>query len=462
MTRRAVGLAFLALACGEPATWPAPVIGVPEFDVTEVRMPRGDSTRVAVTLIGVTGHAIATEPVFASRDTTVAVVDALGTVRARAVGGTWVIASVAGFMDSIPVTVGVRFVSVNVAWGHACAITDETEAYCWGASDFGKLMNGGVPARSVPTLVAGDHAIRAIAGGNNHTCLIDTAGAPWCQGGGSMAPPVALDTTSDGVSPARIATSTRFVDIRSGAGSSCGLTAESKLWCWGANTYGEAGTGASGPAIAVPVPAHPDRTFVQFDLGEHNGTCGLQADGVAFCWGHNDLYQLGREPLTHSLPAAEPLSGGYQWRSIELGPFNGCGVTTDSLGFCWGQTWILGSDRDTSAFRVSIPLPVAGNHRWRMIAVGHYHTCGLDGDGRAWCWGRNYGLTDRDHLRPVLISTTLRFTSVSSGSGSACGLATEGRVWCWGYGANLLAQPDGRTVSAEPVLIPNQLGPLTP
>src|SRR3712207_7495451 len=35
------------------------------------------------------------------------------------------------------------------------------------------------------------------------------------------------------------------------------------------------------------------------------------------------------------------------------------------------------------------PVLVAGGHQWRAVDVGDSHTCGVDLDGVAYCWGQD-------------------------------------------------------------------------
>lgn len=73
-----------------------------------------------------------------------------------------------------------------------------------------------------------------------------------------------------------------------------------------------------------------------------------------------------------------------------------------------------------------------------MNAGGSYHMCGLDAEGRAWCWGDNFygqlgdGTTERRSVaRPVL--TPQRFTSLAGSFSITCGIAVDRSLWCWGY-----------------------------
>jgi len=88
---------------------------------------------------------------------------------------------------------------------------------------------------------------------------------------------------------------------------------------------------------------------------------------------------------------------------------------------------------------------VAGNHRFVTIAAGPAHTCAVDEDGLAWCWGNNaeaeLGIgtaVNQDcaeipcQLVPVRVATDVRFTALSGGDFFTCGLARSGQVYCWG------------------------------
>jgi alpha-tubulin suppressor-like RCC1 family protein len=78
------------------------------------------------------------------------------------------------------------------------------------------------------------------------------------------------------------------------------------------------------------------------------------------------------------------------------------------------------------------------------VETGSYSTCGLDGFGRAYCWGHNfYGQVGNGNsganelaavavLSPADASAPLEFTTISVGYSHACAVAKGGRVYCWG------------------------------
>lgn len=84
---------------------------------------------------------------------------------------------------------------------------------------------------------------------------------------------------------------------------------------------------------------------------------------------------------------------------------------------------------------VTVPPPVV----LTAIDGGMSHTCALDTDGRAYCWGDNSSLQlgdgssqTREMLNPV--ATAVTFTVVRAGARHSCGLATDGSIYCWGAG----------------------------
>jgi alpha-tubulin suppressor-like RCC1 family protein len=87
--------------------------------------------------------------------------------------------------------------------------------------------------------------------------------------------------------------------------------------------------------------------------------------------------------------------------------------------------------------------------RFTAIVTGSEFSCGLTGDGLAFCWGRgNSGQLGRvapqqcvsDYApyfvecspRPVRVRTDVRFARLFAGSTHACALDRDGAAWCWG------------------------------
>lgn len=79
----------------------------------------------------------------------------------------------------------------------------------------------------------------------------------------------------------------------------------------------------------------------------------------------------------------------------------------------------------------------------KSVSAGWNHSCALDLDGAALCWGygRNGELgvdmttlvqTPVTTYRPVRVSGGMRFTEIAAGEGFTCALTATGTAHCWG------------------------------
>ncbi len=147
---------------------------------------------------------------------------------------------------------------------------------------------------------------------------------------------------------------------------------------------------------------------------------------VAGCW----LAACGEGPV-------EPLPAPFT--SISAGLLHTCGLVGDGIAYCWGFNE-RGQLGDGSRSTRTTPARVLGTVNYEIISAGGQHTCGLSG-GKIFCWGLNLSGqlgdgTVKDRATPGAISSTVAFTSVDVGATTSCGLTAEGRAYCWGRNAD--------------------------
>lgn len=250
--------------------------------------------------------------------------------------------------------------------------------------------------------------------------------------------------------------------VIAGEVSACALDNAGAVLCWGRSSpYWEYGASpVMIPGSFGPVPAAaPALASLARGTGTHS--CGIAPTGAALCWARGGSGQLGRGFLEATGNAPAEVVGGHSWTSLSVGRLITCGITGDAIGYCWGldQGGEVGNADTLLGVRVSSPYALADSLRWRSIAAGWLHACGVTLDGTAYCWGRNddgqLGIGAADALAHPLtkVAGNLKFARISTGSRYTCGITASGDAYCWG--ANATGQlGDGTTESrAAPTLV---------
>jgi alpha-tubulin suppressor-like RCC1 family protein len=241
-------------------------------------------------------------------------------------------------------------VEIVAGAAHTCARTSDGHVQCWGDNSDAQLgigMTGAMPmGMRLPVRVGAQTlaAVRAMAAGANHTCVLRDVDGVYCWGRAdhgelglplvSMTPigcthacsPVAVavsglpsapspmggmdggTTTSDASvdamsrpGDAMASTSMGPQAIAAGDGFTCAVLADTTLRCWGRNDVGQLGNGATSnnpeaPAMVIATPGAASNNPLQNVTDLASGTdssCAKLADGSLRCWGSNQDGALG-------------------------------------------------------------------------------------------------------------------------------------------------------------------------
>ena len=338
----------------------------------------------------------------------------------------------------------VPFQAIDVASGdqHACALDPDGAAWCWGYNNQGQLGDGTDDSSNVPVRVDTDERFVQLSGGRYFTCGLTAEGAAWCWGDNSRGELGNGETgagsdDADQSTPVAVATDVAFDSIVTGQLHTCGLTAAGEAWCWGAYASGQLGNGA-GEDQAVPVRSAEGLTFASLAFGGDTTTCGLTAEGAAWCWGSNNAGQLGNGEQTNARqPEPSAVVGGHAFVDIALGTDHTCAIDVDGTAWCWGSNTFGQTGAPASDDDVLEPTAVATDASFVSITADGGFTCAIDTDGAGSCWGRGIdgrlGVgSDDDTDTPTPIAGDLAFAEIDAGEEFACGLTTDGEVWCWG------------------------------
>ncbi|MHC4235214.1 MAG: RCC1 domain-containing protein, partial [Planctomycetota bacterium] len=205
--------------------------------------------------------------------------------------------STADQLTPVPVTGGHKFQSVSAAGQHTCGLTQDGDAYCWGWNGNGQLGDGTTTYYSVtPVAVIGGHTFQSLHAQHRTACAITTDGTAFCWGDNRQGQ-LGVGYASNGErTPVAVTGGHRFRSLNNEWMATCGTTTSGDGYCWGRNRGGQLGAGYMSDYQPTPVAVIGGHTFQYVSAGSNYGesSCGLTTDGAVFCWGGNYHGQLGR------------------------------------------------------------------------------------------------------------------------------------------------------------------------
>jgi alpha-tubulin suppressor-like RCC1 family protein len=253
-----------------------------------------------------------------------------------------------------------------------------------------------------------------------------------------------------------------FRQVSAGWSHTCGVTTSGAAYCWGTNNVGQLGD-SSVVSSTVPVAVAGGLSFRSVSAGGIF-TCGVTAGGAVYCWGGNGLGQLGigaSDTVPHIAPVA--VVGALTFTTVSAGVDFACGVTTTGAAYCWGDNWYgqLGNGTSDSVPHAA-PAAVSGGHLFTTVSSAMFHSCALAPGGAPYCWGLNQLGTVGDGAvvdnpvtvpAPSLVVGGHTFASISAGPFGTCAVAPGGAAWCWGSNENGEIGVDSPWVSSTPLSV---------
>jgi alpha-tubulin suppressor-like RCC1 family protein len=168
-------------------------------------------------------------------------------------------------------------------------------------------------------------------------------------------------------------------------------------------------------------------------------TCALKVDGKVYCWGYNDEGQIGSGTLNviFNTPVLVPLTNPSS--TIATGSTHSCAVDFNGNAYCWGAGHYgqLGNgSRGATVFSIT-PVPVTVQNGIKSLTAGAGHTCAIKTNNEVVCWGSNLAGqlgngTNVDSTIAVAVTNLGTVTAISAGGAHTCALKTNGEIACWG------------------------------
>lgn len=282
--------------------------------------------------------------------------------------------------------------------------------------------------------------VYALGTGYENTCAIKIDGTLWCWGANHDGQVGNLGTDDDVLTPAQIGNESNWTIVTLGFNYVCAIKNDGTLWCWGSNDVGQIGDGTVGTDRNVPTRVGTWSDWKSISTGSKT-SCGIRNGGTLWCWGSNYYGQIGDNTSNGQKVPTQEDTGSTNWASVTAGAAHTCALKKDDSLWCWGSNYYGQLGNGTTDDK-KIPTQIGNEKNWAMIAAGGTnYTCGLKKNGTLWCWGHNgfgqlgVGTYDGKNT-PTQVGTDtdwmMIFTSRGVSLAYTCGVKNDGSLYCWG------------------------------
>ena len=354
----------------------------------------------------------------------------------------------------------IRLASMGHAY-HMCALLGDKTAACWGRNNYGQIGDGTTTNALSPTPVSDLKDLAGVAIGYSHSCARTSAGAVACWGYNADGQVGNGKTGSTPISkPETIADFGDVIDLALGYAFSCALKKDGTVWCWGQNTSGQIGSGATSTTDVLKPQQVAGLTGVTAIDAGYNWACARHANHALSCWGSNSYKQI--DGATTTTQAKAMLRPDVKLvRELGIGSYHGCYTDIFGIGRCYGYNIEGQCGTGDTVGPVASPVSLATWGTLADIAGGYYHSLGLRSDGTALAIGYNfYGQLGNGNttasLKAVAMTGGEGLIQVATAYHVSCGLKSTGSVVCAGY--NTYGAVGDGTTTNRTVLTPVMVG----
>ena len=280
---------------------------------------------------------------------------------------------------------------VSAGGSHTCGITMAKNLYCWGYNVYGQTGDGTIVDPRLALHRVGAAGVWAsVSAGGSHTCGITTAKNLYCWGRDDQGEIGDGTTNSPHLPLFRVGGAGVWTRISAGEIFTCGMTTAQNLYCWGSNGFGQIGKGSAGAPQLTLHRVGAAGVWTRFSARTQN-VCGITTAKNLYCWGYNEVGQVGNgeSGLFLNQPTPVRVGGAGVWTGASVGGYHSCGITTAKNLYCWGSNGSgqVGIGSVTAPQLAMRRVGAAGV--WSSASAGGVHTCGITTASNLYCWGSN-------------------------------------------------------------------------
>lgn len=144
--------------------------------------------------------------------------------------------------------------------------------------------------------------------------------------------------------------------------------------------------------------------------------------------------RISQKNFKYTGPAGDP--NEFVFKQVATGIYHSCALNLEGFAYCWGDNkgGALGTGLPDDIIKK--PRQVLGDIQFSKLVLGTY-TCGIALDGEVYCWGDDsddlLGFGDMIHTFPIKIISGEKVLDLSIGSDKACYIKESNQeLHCWG------------------------------
>ncbi|CAL1532706.1 unnamed protein product [Lymnaea stagnalis] len=236
---------------------------------------------------------------------------------------------------------------IDVTFGsgpHVVALTQAGEVFSWGHNGYCQLGNGSSSPGFVPGQVTtnlSSRMVTKVACGSHHTMALTVDGEVYAWGQNNCGQ-IGTGSTANQPSPRKIASvigSRVTVAIACGQTSSMALLDNGEVYGWGYNGNGQLGIGNN---VNQPSPCRVHSltsVIISQIVCGYAHTLALSDEGVIYAWGANSYGQLGTGNKANMVSPAKVVSPEERFVEIAASHYSHISATMCQTGkvYMWGQ-----------------------------------------------------------------------------------------------------------------------------
>lgn len=161
------------------------------------------------------------------------------------------------------------------------------------------------------------------------------------------------------------------------------------MWVWGTNFAGGIGDNTVISRSSPVQTISGGTNWCAVSVGNIQ-SAAIKTDGTLWVWGSNSYGQLGDNTRINRSSPVQTISGGTNWRSINLRCTHVGAVKTDGSLWMWGDQTAGGLGENILIRRSSPVQTISGGTNWYNVSTGFRRTVATKTDGTLWAWGCGY------------------------------------------------------------------------